>query len=191
MVVKIVEAYEKVEEVKILFKEYVEWLNIDLSFQNFSEEFNSLPGKYSLEKDGRLYIAYSDDSLAGCVGLRKIDIKINNNNNNNNSLNNDSKENSNNNEVDGASIEKEQQKICEMKRLFVKSEFRGLKIGKLLVERLISDAKEQNYDYMVLDTLKTLTTAISIYKSFGFVEFDPYYYNPNADDVTFLKLKLK
>ncbi|KAK5579550.1 hypothetical protein RB653_009234 [Dictyostelium firmibasis] len=180
MVVRIVEGYEKVEEVKILFKEYVEWLNIDLSFQNFSEEFDSLPGKYSLEKDGRLYLAYSDDSLAGCVGLRKIDIKI--------------KEKGEEKEItvdESVSTINNEQKICEIKRLYVKSEFRGLKIGKLLVERLINDAKEQNYDYMVLDTLKTLTTAISIYKSYGFIEFDPYYFNPNADDVTFLKLKLK
>ncbi|KAM9970535.1 hypothetical protein ACTFIR_002394 [Dictyostelium discoideum] len=187
MVVKIVEAYEKVDQVKILFKEYVEWLNIDLSFQNFSEEFNSLPGKYSIENDGRLYIAYSDESLAGCVGLRKINIEINENKNQQVShetstiiIKNEQQQQ-----------QQQQQKICEMKRLFVKSEFRGLKIGKLLVERLINDAKEQNYDYMVLDTLKTLTTAISIYKSFGFIEFDPYYYNPNSNDVTFLKLKLK
>ncbi|KAM9993608.1 hypothetical protein ACTFIZ_011557 [Dictyostelium cf. discoideum] len=181
MVVKIVEAYEKVDQVKILFKEYVEWLNIDLSFQNFSEEFNSLPGKYSIENDGRLYIAYSDELLAGCVGLRKINIEINDKNNQQIDDDDDNNEQQ----------QKKQQKICEMKRLFVKSEFRGLKIGKLLVERLINDAKEQNYDYMVLDTLKTLTRAISIYKSFGFIEFDPYYYNPNSNDVTFLKLKLK
>ncbi|KAM9995143.1 hypothetical protein ACTFIY_001348 [Dictyostelium cf. discoideum] len=182
MVVKIVEAYEKIDQVKILFKEYVEWLNIDLSFQNFSDEFNSLPGKYSIENDGRLYIAYSDESLAGCVGLRKINIEIND-------QQVDHDENST--IIIKNEQQQQQQKICEMKRLFVKSEFRGLKIGKLLVERLINDAKEQNYDYMVLDTLKTLTTAISIYKSFGFIEFDPYYYNPNSNDVTFLKLKLK
>lgn len=42
--------------------------------------------------------------------------------------------------------------VCEMKRLFVKPSFRKNKIGKLLVEELLSSAKEKNYEKMRLDT---------------------------------------
>ena len=65
-------AYEQLDIVRTLFKEYVDFLGIDLQFQSFEKELENLPDKYALE-DGRLYIAYVDGEVAGCIGLRRFD----------------------------------------------------------------------------------------------------------------------
>ncbi|MDU1912502.1 GNAT family N-acetyltransferase [Fusobacterium sp.] len=64
---------------------------------------------------------------------------------------------------------------CEMKRLFVRPEYRYLKIGKKLVDKIIEDAHELKYKYMVLDTLSNLHEAIALYKKSGFQEIKAYY----------------
>ena len=76
MGIKIVYAYDQVEEVSKLFTEYTDMLiENDSSFQkyleiqNYSEEMEHLENKYGLP-DGRLYLAYCDEELAGCIGLR-------------------------------------------------------------------------------------------------------------------------
>jgi putative acetyltransferase len=68
--------------------------------------------------------------------------------------------------------------ICEMKRLYVKPQYRALGLGRILTEKLIAKAITQQYVTMKLDTLTTLTEAVKLYKSLGFVETKPYVYNP-------------
>jgi len=65
-------AYEYLEDVRILFKEYVESLKLDLSFQAFDDELQNLPGLYA-QPLGRLYVVYVDGVLAGCAGMRPFD----------------------------------------------------------------------------------------------------------------------
>jgi len=67
---------------------------------------------------------------------------------------------------------------CEMKRLYVKPFFRKNKIGKVLVEELLSSAKERNYEKMRLDTFLKLYAAVQLYKKFGFENISAYYNNP-------------
>ena len=67
---------------------------------------------------------------------------------------------------------------CEMKRLFVKPSFRQNKIGKILVEELLSSAKEKNYEKMRLDTFLKLQAAVHLYQQFGFENISAYYHNP-------------
>lgn len=67
---------------------------------------------------------------------------------------------------------------CEMKRLFVKPSFRKNKIGRLLIEELLSSAREKNYERMRLDTLLKLQAAVHLYKQFGFENISAYYNNP-------------
>jgi putative acetyltransferase len=62
---------ECVPNVRILFKEYADWLGFDLCFQNFAEELAQLPGDYA-PPGGRLYLAVQDEAIAGCVGLRPL-----------------------------------------------------------------------------------------------------------------------
>ncbi|MEW6673786.1 MAG: GNAT family N-acetyltransferase [Thermodesulfobacteriota bacterium] len=79
--------------------------------------------------------------------------------------------------------------VCEMKRLFVKPEFRGIGLGAALAKRLIREAADLGYATMLLDTLDRLKAAMSIYESLGFVRTEPYYQNPLAG-VVYWKLDL-
>lgn len=67
---------------------------------------------------------------------------------------------------------------CEMKRLYVRHEFRGKGFGKILAQKILDDAKEIGYTKMYLDTLLSLDTAVKMYKQMGFREIEPYYDNP-------------
>jgi len=69
-------------------------------------------------------------------------------------------------------------RICEMKRLYVKPDFRKRGLGKLLVERVISEAKIRGYEFMRLDTIATMQSAIKLYKALGFYEIPAYTFNP-------------
>jgi ribosomal protein S18 acetylase RimI-like enzyme len=78
---------------------------------------------------------------------------------------------------------------CEMKRLYVRPAYRSHAVGKILCDAIILEAKKMNYKSMVLDTLKKLEPAISLYKSLGFRETDPYYSNP-LPDVIYMRKEL-
>jgi ribosomal protein S18 acetylase RimI-like enzyme len=78
---------------------------------------------------------------------------------------------------------------CEMKRLFVKPEYRNMRLGKRLVEEIIKEGKQIGYKSMKLDTLKSMESAVKLYKYFGFKETEPYIYNPIKDAI-YMELKL-
>jgi len=160
MNLKIVPAYNLKKEIKSLFTEYTNLLiegdstfREYLEVQDYDKELADLEVKYG-QPQGRLYVAYRDDELAGCVGLRKIDAQN-----------------------------------CEMKRLYVKEEFRGKGIGDTLAKLIIAEAKKQGYSHMLLDTLPFLETAIHMYRSYGFYEIECYNNCP-MDNVIYMKLDL-
>jgi ribosomal protein S18 acetylase RimI-like enzyme len=78
---------------------------------------------------------------------------------------------------------------CEMKRLYVRSQFQGLKIGKHLAVKIIEEAKNFGYRRMVLDTLSSMMQAQKLYASLGFRKIPAYYHNPQ-EDVVFMQLDL-
>jgi len=81
--------------------------------------------------------------------------------------------------------------ICEIKRLYVRSEFRGLGLGQILIEKLIAEARLIGYEKMRLDTLPDkMLQAVKLYKSYSFTEIQPYYENP-VNETLFLELNLK
>lgn len=80
--------------------------------------------------------------------------------------------------------------LCEMKRLFVRPEFRGNGIGRILAERVITEAAEIGYGLMRLDTMPgKMDSAIAMYRELGFTETEPYYKTP-VSQTLFMELAL-
>ena len=69
--------------------------------------------------------------------------------------------------------------ICEMKRLYVRPAYRGKKIGRLLVDRVIAEALAIGYRQIRLDTVaSSMQPAIALYRQLGFREIPAYCPNP-------------
>ena len=142
MIIQEVTSTTKLDMMRDLFREYEQFLQVDLCFQDFEQELANLPGKYA-PPDGALLLALRNEQPVGCVALRKLE-----------------------------------ENICEMKRLYVKPQGRGTGLGKNLAEEIINIARQLGYRLMRLDTLETLTEAVSLYQRLGFRQVPPYYDNP-------------
>ncbi|CAG8894219.1 unnamed protein product [Penicillium egyptiacum] len=154
---------EDADSILSLFSGYATSLDIDLTFQSFQEELDSLPGNYAPSQGGALLMARADTgvredntngrvdsiippqfpSALGCVALRRSS--------------------------DG---------WCEMKRLYVLKEARGERLGERLVQAILAQARDLGYRGMRLDTLPEMTAAQSLYRKYGFVDIAPYYDTP-------------
>ena len=82
-----------------------------------------------------------------------------------------------------------QDKICEMKRLFVKPTYQGGGIGRLLAVSVVEEARKKGYQKMRLDTIESMQAAQRLYFSLGFKTIDAYCHNP-LDNPSFMELEL-
>lgn len=90
----------------------------------------------------------------------------------------------------GIALRKLAEGKCEMKRLFLRENARGLGIGRRLVEQIIAEARIIGYKKMLLDTFPPkMGKAVDIYRAHGFYEIPAYYENP-FDDVLFMEKDL-
>lgn len=81
-------------------------------------------------------------------------------------------------------------KNCEMKRLYVRSQFRRHGLGKVLAERIIAEARQIGYTRLRLDTVEPkMKAAVAMYRQLGFTEIAPYRPNP-IEGALYMELKL-
>ena len=73
----------------------------------------------------------------------------------------------------------------EMKRMFVREQYRGSGLGRRLALEVIEEARKRSYRRMVLDTLPKLATAIALYRALGFRETGPYLASPTPGALCF------
>jgi GNAT superfamily N-acetyltransferase len=77
--------------------------------------------------------------------------------------------------------------IAELKRLFVRPKYRGQGIGRDLLDRITAEAVAAGYREAVFDTLPVMTVALGMYRKAGFVESEPYTFNPVPGAMYFRK----
>ncbi|ATY61557.1 acetyltransferase [Cordyceps militaris] len=137
------------------FQAYTEWLDEDLSHQNYASELAGLPGKYA-PPTGSLLLAVDSESGAalGCVALRPLELPANH------------------------EKAKPGHRCGEMKRLFVNPEARGRQVARKLLLELLRRARDQGYKEIFLDTLDRMEAAIKLYKSEGFLVAEAYNNSP-------------
>jgi ribosomal protein S18 acetylase RimI-like enzyme len=129
-------------QARALFEEYATGLGIDLCFQGFSKELDSLPQMYGAPR-GVLLLAEMEGMPAGCAAVRPLD-----------------------------------DVTCELKRVYVRSDFRGTGMGRRLTESAMRAAREMGYTRMRLDTLPQMAAAQLLYESLGFHDIPAYYGEP-------------
>ncbi len=177
------------EIVTSLFLAYAKSLPIALDFQNFDTELAELPGKYAAENGGAVYLACVPATAAAPASALLP------------------KETTPEDEAStcsnpAASPSPLQEHVlgcvglralsppdkCELKRLYLAPESRGLGISRLLMDAVIQRARQLGYTAMLLDSLKSMTAAKTLYLRYGFVEVEAYY--PSVEDATFHQLTL-
>jgi len=67
---------------------------------------------------------------------------------------------------------------AELKRMYIAPAARGTGAGRALGVAAVAAARELGYERLLLDTVDTMTPAIELYRSLGFVEIDAYRHNP-------------
>ena len=81
-------------------------------------------------------------------------------------------------------------KICEMKRLYLRPQFRGKGVGRVLAQTIINEARKIGYQHMRLDTVEPIMKdAVALYRLLGFKEIVPYRPNP-IEGAIYMELEL-
>jgi len=156
------------EAIRSLFSAYAASLGIDLTFQSFQDELDSLPGKYAESQGGFLLIARAVDdhpdhnSISHSIPTSKSTIP----------------HSSPSPAIGCVALRRSPDNWCEMKRLYVVEDARGLKLGDKLVEAIVARAKALGYRGIRLDTLPNMTAAQRLYHRHGFMRIEPYYDTP-------------
>jgi putative acetyltransferase len=140
------------DSVRVLLREYAAYLNASVGEEhiclaNYEKELTSLPVPYQ-SPGGVILLATVSDEPAGVIALKPLSPLRS-----------------------AFPVER----ACEMKRLWVRPQFRGLRLGRLLSERLIGEASARGYSAIYLDTMPgTMQAANHIYADLGFTPVECY-----------------
>ena len=152
--------------VRTIFEEYARTLSVDLGFQNFDAELATLPGDYAAPR-GTLLLALigAQEQAPATDAWPRPDGAWG--------------------QVAGCCALRPLDTVdhvnaAEMKRLYVRPGFRGLGLGRHLVEATLDAARHAGYSCVLLDTLDEMESARALYEDLGFAEVPPYYHNPVA-----------
>lgn len=146
--------------IRELLLEYERSLGVDLSFQDFHRELETLDTYYEVIL---IDVPQTLPSVAAQAGVPVPH--------------------------GGIALRRVDEATCEMKRLYVRPSGRGKGLGRALAEALIAEAKRRGYRHMRLDTLPSMREAMGLYESLGFRDIEPYRFNPIAG-TRFLELDL-
>jgi putative acetyltransferase len=129
-------------QARALFEEYAAGLAIDLCFQGFAQELETLSRMYGPPR-GVLLLAEIEGAAVGCAAVRPLD-----------------------------------DFICELKRVYVRADFRGTGLGRRLTKSALQAAREKGYKSIRLDTLPQMAAAQRLYEHLGFRDIPAYYGKP-------------
>jgi putative acetyltransferase len=144
------------DAVRMLLREYASYLNASVGeehicMENYEKELATLPAPYQAP-GGMILLALVEGEPAGVIALKPLTPLRS--------------------AFPG-------ERACEMKRLWVRPQFRGLRLGSLLSERLIEEARALGYTAIYLDTMPgTMQAANRIYGRMGFTPVERYVNNP-------------
>ncbi len=165
--------------VRALFRAYAHEIAIDLCFQGFEEELANLPGKYA-PPSGALFLAEVVGSPAvaatDSIGPARQSREFGGLSRAHDGLSADAA----GRVVGCVAVRTLAPGECEMKRLYVKPAARAARVGWRLAVAAIAAGRAAGYQRMRLDTLATMTAAMTLYRRLGFEETPAYYVNPHA-----------
>ena len=81
------------------------------------------------------------------------------------------------------------EQTCELRKMYLDKAHRGKGLGKFLLEDALSKARKFGFESMILETASVLKEAIALYKSYGFVEYNPPHMSSRCDQAYLLELK--
>jgi GNAT superfamily N-acetyltransferase len=154
-----------VPAVRDMLREYVDWIALDLAFQEIDAELAGLPGEYA-PPSGALFVATDGQQLVAMIGLRPLHEppcpaglpSV----------------------AQSAKGEAHSAKAAEMKRLFVRPAARGQGLAKQLIAQVLDEARRLGYAELRLDTLPMMGDAQALYAAMGFTDIKAYYDTPIA-----------
>jgi len=79
--------------------------------------------------------------------------------------------------------------MCELRKMYLHKAHRGKGLGKFLLEDALSIARQIRFERMILETASVLKEAIALYKSYGFIEYDPQHMSSRCDQAYLLELR--
>ena len=141
-------------QIRQLVRDYVEWIALDLAFQEIDAEIDGLPGDYAPPRGALLVASRPGEPPVAMIGLRPLHTAC---------------------LADARSA-----KAGEMKRLYVQPSARGQGLARQLIARILDEARALGYCEIRLDTLPMMGDAQAIYGAFGFIDIAPYYDTPIA-----------